>query len=267
MTLSDGESDDDHAGKAGIGDDDEESEEEEEEEEEEEMAETQAETQGTAVADTPEGDKKLPAKRRRGRPPGKGNKKGTKPKASLSKKRAKFLEIEDINLCKAWLNTSQSPITGTNQSGPNFWSKIKDAYDAYMNKIPLDADEDPFMERTQQSLLDRFQRVIKKDVNYFNGFFIQRKKLNESGKNDQDRIIDAMEDYKLKTDGKSFKFQHCLEVLWLSPQFSVSGDFTTPTSRPPSRASRNSASSPVDDFLQDNESAALASDIFVRFTL
>jgi hypothetical protein len=111
------------------------------------------------------------------------------------------------------------------------------------------------LDRTQQSLLDRFQRNIQKEMNFFNGFYIQRKRLNESGKTDQDRIADAIEDFKLKMDGNKFRFPHCIEVLWECPQFSVSGDYMTPTSRPPSRASRNSASSPMDPdlLLHDNE--------------
>jgi hypothetical protein len=220
-----------------------------EDDDEEESGVAVAATQETTADGTPEGDKKMPAKKRRGRPPGKKNNKEPIVKPTVPKKRAKFTDEEDIILCKAWKNTSQSPITGTNQSGAQFWLLIKEAYDALI----ANAEGGPYIERTQQSLLDRFQRNIQKEMNFFNGFYIQRKRLNESGKNDQDRIADAIEDFKLKMDGNKFRFPHCIEVLWECPQFSVSGDYTTPTSRPPSRASRNSASSPIDHDLFGHE--------------
>jgi hypothetical protein len=63
-------------------------------------------------------------------------------------------------------------------------------------------------------MTDRFQRQIQPGVNKFNGCYKARKATNESGKSNDGILQDAFEDFKLKNNGKAFKFEHCLEVLW-----------------------------------------------------
>jgi hypothetical protein len=46
--------------------------------------------------------------------------------------------------------------------------------------------------------------------------------MHENGKNDQDRIADAIKDFKLKMEGKEFRFPHYIEILWECPQFNAS---------------------------------------------
>jgi hypothetical protein len=214
-----------------------------------------------ATVDIPEDERKMPAKKRkkpstgkgRGRPPGSANKKGKpeKEKEKVPRQRHKFTDTEDINICMAWKNVTLSPITGANQTGPVFWGKIVEAYHELIDKVPHPEGK-PHPRRNILSLTDRFQRNIQKDTTKFNASFIQRKRLNESGKTLQDLINDACEDYKIKQEGKHYRFVHCLEVLWTCPLFSV--EETAQAERPSSRASSRARASSLDgDRIEDED--------------
>jgi No apical meristem-associated C-terminal domain len=103
-----------------------------------------------------------------------------------------------------------------------------------------------FVQRKSSALLDRFQRKIAKETQVLNGFLRQRHRLNESGKNDGDRLKDALEDYKSQNGGKPFQFSHCLRILHGIPKYSLN----PPEERPESRASIGSRAS--QDSAQDN---------------
>ena len=159
------------------------------------------ESDASSDSDSDKGNKKPKAKRKRakkgkpGRPKGSKNKnkKPRKTKAATQpKKRMNFTELEDENICRAWRSISQHPTVGTNQTRPDFWGKIKDAFDSLMLEA-LDNEED-LIPCTQQAILDQFQRCISCDTNKFNACYIIRKQMNESGKTEQDIIDDAMED-------------------------------------------------------------------------
>ena len=100
-------------------------------------------------------------------------------------------------------------------------------------------------------------------TNKFNSFFIIRKRANESGKQDEDLIEDAMQNYFEKV-GKKFPFKHCLEVLWTCQQFDVMiAEGERPPSRaerPPSRASLGGASSLASLESQDDNALLDGSD-------
>ena len=66
-----------------------------------------------------------------------------------------FTELEDENICKAWKSISQHQVIGANQTGPNFWLKVKQALDSLMLEY-LD-DNIIMVPRTQQAILDQFQ--------------------------------------------------------------------------------------------------------------
>ena len=126
-------------------------------------------------------NKKPKAKRKRGtkgkagRPKGSKNKTPQKkPKQSAEpKKRMNFTKLEDENICKAWKSISQHPVIGANQTGTDFWGKIKEAFESLMLEF-LD-DKIIMVPCTQQTILDCFQRRISRDTKKFNACYTIRK--------------------------------------------------------------------------------------------
>jgi No apical meristem-associated C-terminal domain len=277
MTLSDGlsayEEDGEERG-VGVGGEEESEDEDEEEEEGEEKA-----ADGTQEGDEDDSDPDMEAlmegnrKRKAGRPKGSKNKKGKKAKATskpgAQKFRTKFTEEEDLLICKAWVNASQNPVLGNNQTGDDFWKTVLGGYNELLERLGTQPGPPPKV-RKANSLLDRFQRHIQKAVNKFNACWIQRKRLNISGTTDNDIVNMALEDYKVQNEGHEFKWVHCLEVLRESPKFSVdnweddedeegtprpASRASNPSSRPASRASASFPGIGDDNEIEDEETA------------
>lgn len=145
-----------------------------------------------------------------------------------------YINEEDICLARAYINISQDNITGANQGGDRFWKHIKERFDILMNEL-IDAqteeleksgEEDgeviSFLNRTADSLKNRWDKAIAKDVRLFNRFYRESKTPIKSGWSEENYIDDA--EYKWvvaeeKTGGKKFRFRHVLEILWKHPSF------------------------------------------------
>jgi No apical meristem-associated C-terminal domain len=198
-----------------------------------------------------------PAAKKRSRPRGSTDKKPKKKakESTAPKQRLKFSALEDLMLCRSFRYTSHNPIIGANQTSGKFWDTVKVSFDMVMKKMIESKTKDGtleegevFVNRKSQALLDRFQRKIAKETQKLNGFIRQRNRLNESGKNEADRLKDALEDYKSQNGGIPFQFSHCLRILHGIPKYS----FGPPEdSRLESRASIGSRAS--QDSALDNE--------------
>ena len=141
-----------------------------------------------AAASSDAGD----SKKKRGRPKGSTNRKGVNPKKS-SGGSANYSLLEDIQIAKAWASVTLDPILGTNQKGDQFWTKVHEKYQIFMEKEDRACLE--IHPRNPNSLKERFQRNIQKQVNVFNPFYISVKRVVKSGWNERDYMNLALNKY------------------------------------------------------------------------
>ncbi|GFQ03467.1 glutathione s-transferase t3 [Phtheirospermum japonicum] len=125
----------------------------------------------------------------------------------MSKSRSKNYTIaEDRHLCTVYLDVSQDPIVGINQSKDQFWKLIAEKYNS--------EKPNPNMgDRTQISLQCRMQAILK-DSRKFNGCLHQIEYLSPSGENEQILLERANELLMQKRDYASgFKFDHVWSLM------------------------------------------------------
>ena len=91
-------------------------------------------------------------------------------------KRANYSPPEDEHLCKIYMEISQDPIIGTNQSLDRFWSRVEVAYNSSIN--------DEWEKRSDRSLQSRMQS-IEKAVKKLKGCIRQVENFNPSGASDK----------------------------------------------------------------------------------
>ncbi|KAK6158051.1 hypothetical protein DH2020_005365 [Rehmannia glutinosa] len=113
---------------------------------------------------------------------------------------------EDQHLCHIYLDVSQNPIIGINQSKDHFWSRIEENYNTSKPYTTM-------QERIKRSLQCRMQ-VIMHAVGKLRGCIRQIEHFNPSGASEQDILNRArellMQDKKYK---KEFKFDHVWPLL------------------------------------------------------
>jgi hypothetical protein len=85
---------------------------------------------------------------------------------------------EDEMLCSAYINVSKDPITGCNQPMGAYWDRVWEYYQAHKKMQS---------ERTKCSLQHRWKK-IQRDTSKFCGYHDSIERLNESGKNEDDRV-------------------------------------------------------------------------------
>ena len=96
----------------------------------------------------------------------------------LGKRTKNFTPIEDVLLCRAYVNISQDPIKGNDQKIGVLWENI------YTKFIELKKDEgetEVGHQRDITSIMNRFKRHISKDVQLFNGMLGRIRSKKESG--------------------------------------------------------------------------------------
>ena len=86
---------------------------------------------------------------------------------------------EDVLLCQVYMEISQDPITGINQSSNRFWSRVEDKY----NQEKCDGWE----ERSRRSLQARIQ-TIEKAVRKLNGCIKQVESMHPSSASSEDIV-------------------------------------------------------------------------------
>ena len=91
----------------------------------------------------------------------------------------KFTVEEYLLLVSAWLNTSMDPIAGNQKKHNAYWDKIY----KYLEK-----DKTSCISRTANSLMHRWLTIQLK-TNKFCGCLAQVERRNESGLNEQDKLL------------------------------------------------------------------------------
>ena len=114
---------------------------------------------------------------------------------------ANFTVEEDELLCSCWLTVMQDPIVGCDQTRVDFWDRIHALY-VKNNQLPINRSADGLKYRHKLIL----HAVIK-----FAGNYDSILRLNESGKNDDDRLNDAKRLY-YQDHKKHFKFEGCWRI-------------------------------------------------------
>jgi hypothetical protein len=149
---------------------------------------------------------------------------------------------EDVALCRAYVNTSENPIFGSNQTGDAFWVAVSTTF----NKIAkTDKDIEVYVLRDATALRNRFQRLVLPQMNIYNRFWREAHAKKISGWTADDYIRKADELFEEYT-GKPFNHSECVKILHVMPKFD------------PSFASNDDA--PEDDIaMVGNDSDATAS--------
>ncbi|TVU37520.1 hypothetical protein EJB05_10836 [Eragrostis curvula] len=111
-----------------------------------------------------------------------------------------FSKEEDEVLCSAFLNVGKDPITGANQTRGGYYKRMHDYYNTFK---PEGSN------RSQLAIQNRWG-TIQRSVSKFCGFKSAVDRRNESGKNEQDRIDDAVKVYEAR---EAFHFMHCWKML------------------------------------------------------
>lgn len=97
----------------------------------------------------------------------------------MSGRGSSFTTEEDILLCKSYLDISQDPITGRNQSSDRFWGRIMEQYNS-------DKPQD-YELRNTRSLQSRMS-IISAAVKKMNGCVRQIENMHPSGASEQDIV-------------------------------------------------------------------------------
>ncbi|WVZ94731.1 hypothetical protein U9M48_040595 [Paspalum notatum var. saurae] len=129
--------------------------------------------------------------------PKKACKKVTK---KVSQRGKAFCKEEDRIICSVFLNVSKDPITGANQSSGGYYQRMHDYFEEHLGAPST---------RSVKAIQHRWL-AIQKVVNKFSGHYSTVERLNESGKNEENRIADAVKLYKAT---ESWTFEHCWNIL------------------------------------------------------
>jgi No apical meristem-associated C-terminal domain len=118
---------------------------------------------------------------------------------------------EDLMLCHAFVNVSHDPIKGSDQKGDVFWSSVRDKFNELASR-DSEVSVSLAPPRSLDSLRNRFQRHITKEVQKFNAHYKFCKDKNPSGCVDEDIFERACTRFK-EFEGKPFRFSHCVDTL------------------------------------------------------
>jgi hypothetical protein len=124
-----------------------------------------------------------------------------------------FQVDEDVDLCRAFVNVSQDPNFGNDRKADDFWKIVLERYNTLRKQ-----EVDVVVERDYKSIKNRFQRHIGKGVQEWNPYFRRIKLDMPSGTPESEYMQIASERFR-NTLGKSFNFEHCVEILHDMPKF------------------------------------------------
>ncbi|KAG2569822.1 hypothetical protein PVAP13_7NG442401 [Panicum virgatum] len=99
-------------------------------------------------------------------------------KKNVSRRGLAFTKEEDLVLCSAFLNVSKDPITGVNQTSCGYYKRLH----GYFNEHKPEGSN-----RSQIAVQHRWA-LIQKAMSKFCAHKAAVDRLNESGKNEQDRV-------------------------------------------------------------------------------
>lgn len=131
-------------------------------------------------------------------------KKASASKASASKRQKSFSKAEDLTLVDAYLEITQDPIIGVDQSRDCYWKRI----DAFFH-----ANKSEDHGRTQGSLQHRWA-IIQEQMNRFCACYTQVLNRKQSGMTRDNKLCQALVLYANGDKAnKSFGLMHCFNKL------------------------------------------------------
>lgn len=98
---------------------------------------------------------------------------------SSNSRKASYSVAEDVHLCHVYLDISQNPIIGINQSKDRFWTRVEEEYHSNTQFV------NPH--RPKRSLQKRMQ-TITSAISKLKGCIRQIENLNPSGASEQDIV-------------------------------------------------------------------------------
>ncbi|CAD6219011.1 unnamed protein product [Miscanthus lutarioriparius] len=121
-------------------------------------------------------------------------------KTNVARRGSAFTKEEDLVVCSAFLNVSKDPVTGVNQTSGGYYKRFHDFFNEHK----------PEGSNRSQIAIQHRWGVIQKAMNKFCGLKDKVDRQNESGKNEQDRIDDAVKMYER---AEPFTIMHCWKKL------------------------------------------------------
>ncbi|KAJ9555950.1 hypothetical protein OSB04_010564 [Centaurea solstitialis] len=116
-----------------------------------------------------------------------------------------YNDNEDIQLCRCYIDVSQNPIIGRNQSKDKFWARVNTEF--HSSEIFA---TNPRPRRSLESRMSTIMKATKK----LRGCIRQIQNRNPSGASEQDIMNDAKEMLKLDASyKKGFKFDHVWHLM------------------------------------------------------
>jgi hypothetical protein len=100
-------------------------------------------------------------------------------------KASNFVAVEDVALCKAYVNVTLNPIDGVEQKASSFWDHIPRKFCLLLKP---DNPSEALPDRDSELLKNRFQRRIQKKMNVYNKYYKQVKECLPSGVNTEEEI-------------------------------------------------------------------------------
>ncbi|XP_073273323.1 uncharacterized protein [Primulina huaijiensis] len=129
---------------------------------------------------------------------------------------------EDIRLCHVYLDISQDPIIGINQSRNQFWSRVEQSYN---NSRAPDMTE----VRNKRSMQSRMGLILAAIIK-LKSCIQQVEQLHPSGASDMYIIIRAKELMKQGSNfKKGFKFDHVWSIMKYMEKFTASSNHSRST--------------------------------------
>lgn len=145
-------------------------------------------------------------------------------KKGVNKKAPNFTTEEDVFLCRAFVNISQDGARGTDRKAEHFWEQVREAFvQLYEEEAEVKGDGQGAA-RDYNSLRNRFQKHIQKDMNEFNFFYAKAVADDPSGVTDFIELgVKYYEDYYYSPEKdcctKKFRFHECIAILHQMPKF------------------------------------------------
>jgi hypothetical protein len=162
---------------------------------------------------------KLPTHSSPNMPPKKKAKTSDAPVQS-KKKATNFTELEDISICRAYVNVSTNAVVGSGQKSITMWAKIYDVYTADIDRNRQYMEDNvKNVRRGLEAIKNRFDKKIKKEVRLFNPYYKRVVDADPSGTDTEKQWEMALEEFR-EQEGFPFQFRHCCEdLLWTCPSF------------------------------------------------
>ena len=178
-----------------------------------------------------------------------------------SGKRGKgWTETEMSLLCQSWLAVSEDASIGTGQKAETFWSRVLKQLNTFLQEKDLSS-----VDKDWNKVQAKFG-VISKDVSLFGACYKIVMDLDESGKSDADRLVDAhalflKRSNQEQTKRYAFKYLSCYNVLKNAPKWGQHAVKVQSTPTKKRKLASVSTSSPVErceaEALADNDESPL----------